>query len=150
MRSSILAIALSAGVISALPGVAVAEVLISEAEAKLPASTDVGLTTRGLTRGPGVEQVSPNPDRGVASPLPLKVKFIARNNVAIDPASVKLTYLKATSVDLTERIKKHLTADGIDMANAEIPPGTHHLRINLRDGQGRTTTATIKVIVAPK
>jgi hypothetical protein len=124
--------------------------LITEAEAKLPASTDVGMTTRGLSRGPGVEQVSPNPDRGVQSPLPLKVKFIARNNVAIDPESVKVTYLKAKNVDLTERIKKHLTADGIDMAKAEIPPGTHLLRINLKDGQGRTSTATLKLIVAPK
>jgi len=150
MPRSIAAVVLSLAVTFALPGTAAAEMLISEAEAMLPASTDVGLTTRGLTRGPGVEQVSPDPERGVASPLPLKVKFIARNNVAIDPASVKVTYLKAQSVDLTERLKKHLTADGIDMTNAEIPPGTHHLRINLKDKQDRTTTATIKLIVAPK
>ena len=84
------------------------------------------------------------------SPLPLKVKFVARNNVAIDPASVKVTYLKSQNVDLTERVKKHLTADGIDMASAEIPPGTHLLRINLKDKQDRTTTATIKLVVAPK
>jgi hypothetical protein len=150
MRSSIVAIALGAGVTLAWPVAGAAEMLITEAEAKLPASTDVGMTTRGLSRGPGVEQVSPSPDRGVQSPLPLKVKFIARNNVAIDPESVKVTYLKAQNVDLTERIKKHLTADGIDMAKAEIPPGTHLLRINLKDGQGRTSTATLKLIVAPK
>jgi hypothetical protein len=36
------------------------------------------------------------------------------------------------------------------MAKAEVPPGTHHLRINLKDSQGRTTTATIKLTVAPK
>ena len=124
--------------------------LITEAEAKLPASSDVAMTTRGMTRGPGVQQISPNPDSGVPSPVPLKVKFVPRNNVAIDPESVKVIYLKSKSVDLTERIKKHMTADGIDMANAEVPPGTHHLRINLKDSQGRTTTATIKLTVAPK
>ena len=150
MRHSIIAILLSAIAAPALPDTGAAEMLISEAEAKLPASTDVGMTTRGLSRGPGVEQVSPDPERGVASPVPFKVKFIARNNVAIDPASVKVTYLKAQSVDLTERIKKYLTAEGIDMKDAEIPPGTHHLRINLKDKQDRTSTATIKLIVAPK
>ena len=134
----------------ALPDAGAAETLITEAEAKLPPSTDVGLTTRGLSRGPGVEQISPNPERGIPSPLPFKVKFVARNNVAIDPTSVKVTYLKAQSVDLTDRIKKHLTADGIDMVGAELPPGTHHLRINLKDAQGRTSTATLKLIVAPK
>lgn len=150
MRPLIVAIALSTGVTLSLTSMGSAEVLISEGEAKLPPSMDVGMTTRGLTRGPGIEQLSPNPDRGIPSPLQLKVRFIARNNVAIDPASVKVTYLKAQSVDLTERIKKYLTADGIDMADAEIPPGTHHLRINLKDKQDRTSTVTIKLIVAPK
>ena len=84
------------------------------------------------------------------SPLPLKIKFIARNNVAIDPDSVKVTYLKAQNVDLTDRIKKYLTPDGIDMAKAEIPPGTHQLRINLKHKNGRTSTATLKLTVAPK
>jgi hypothetical protein len=38
-----------------------AEVLITEAEARLPASPVVPMQTRGLTRGPGIEQVSPSP-----------------------------------------------------------------------------------------
>ena len=149
MRSLIVAIALSAGVIF-VPSTGSAETLISEAEAKLPPSTDVGLTTRGLTRGPGIELVSPSTERGVQSPVPLRVKFIARNNVGIDVDTVKITYLKAQSVDLTGRVKKYVTADGIDMANAEVPPGTHHLRISLKDKQERTSTVTVKLIVAPK
>jgi hypothetical protein len=150
MRPVIVAFVLSMSAALALPDAGAAETLITEAEAKLPPSTDVGMTTRGLSRGPGIEQVSPHPDHGTASPLPLKVRFISRNNVAIDPASAKVTYLKAYSIDLTDRIRKYLTADGIDMANAEIPAGTHYLRINLKDKQDRTSTATIKVIVAPK
>lgn len=148
MRPWTIAIALCLS--SALPNAGTAEMLISEAEAKLPNSTDVGMTTRGLTRGPGVEQASPDPDRGAQSPLSLKIKFIARNNVAIDPTSVKITYLKMQPVDLTERIKKYITADGIDMANAETPPGTHHLRVILKDKQDRTATAIIKLIVTQK
>jgi hypothetical protein len=149
MRALIVTISLSLVAALGLPGTAIADMLISEKEATLPPSSDVGLTTRGLTRGPGIEQVSPSPERGVQSPLPLKVRFVARNNVAIDPDSVKVTYLKSQSIDLTERIKKYLTADGIDMARAEVPPGTHHLRINLKDKQDRTSTVTIKLVVTP-
>jgi hypothetical protein len=129
---------------------ALAEVLITEAEAKLPDAPNVGMTMRGLTRGPGVEQLSPNPNQGVNSPLPLRIKFQIRNKVEIDPASVKLTYLKAKPVDLTERIKKHLTPDGIAIDKAEVPPGVHMLRLDLKDKQDRVGTLIIKLTVAGK
>jgi hypothetical protein len=129
---------------------ALAEVLITEAEAKLPNSINVSMNMRGLTRGPGIEQLSPHPDQSVNSPLPLKIKFQIRNKVAIDLMSVKLIYLKATPVDLTERIKKHLTPDGIEMDQAEAPAGTHVLRLDLKDKQGRVGTAIIKLTVARK
>ncbi len=131
---------------SGLPG-ASAEVLITPAEAQLPASVNVPLTTRGLTRGPGIDLESPAPDQGVASPLPLKIKFQARNNIAIDPSSVKVQYLKAVPVDLTERMKKHISADGIAMATAEVPSGVHYLRVDLKDLQGRVATAIVKLTV---
>jgi len=123
------------------------EVLITPDEAKLPSSANVGITTRGLTRGPGIEQLSPNPDLAVASPLPLKIKFDIRNNVEIDPDAVKLTYLKSSPVDLTSRIKKHITGTGIEIDQADVPPGTHVLRLDIKDKQGRVGTAMIKLVV---
>jgi hypothetical protein len=127
---------------------ACAEVLITADESKLPPSVNVGITTRGLTRGPGIEQISPSPTLGVASPLPLKIKFDIRNKVEIDPDSVKLTYLKANPVDITDRIKKHVTGTGIEMDQAEVPPGTHVLRLDIKDKEGRTGTAMIKLVVS--
>jgi hypothetical protein len=125
-------------------------VLITEAEANLPSPVDVTLTTRGLTRGPVVEQVTPDPDSAapVKSPLPLKIKFQTRNNVPIDKDSVKLTYVRTPGVDLTSRIKAYIGEDGIDMKLAEVPPGTHVIRVELKDQQGRSTTGTIKLSVA--
>jgi hypothetical protein len=149
----LLAILIVASGLAALePGLSMAsDVLITEAEANLPSPGDTMLATRGLTRGPAVEQVTPNPDaKGVKSPLPLKIRFVGRNNVAIDPASVKIVYLKTPSVDLTARLKAHLTADGIEMTAAEVPPGNHVLRVDLRDTQGRASTAMIKLNIAPK
>ena len=130
-----------------LADAAVAEVLITKAEAELPATPNVAMTTRGLTRGPGIEQLSPHPDRGVSSPFPLRIKFQIRNNVEIDLDSIKLTYLKAKPIDLTGRIKFYIKPDGIEMNGAEVPPGTHSLRLDLKDKQGRVATAIIKLTV---
>jgi hypothetical protein len=125
-----------------------ADVLITEAEASLPSPVDATLTTRGLTRGPVVEQVTPDPDaEPVKSPLPLKIKFQTRNNVPIDKDSVKLTYVRTPGVDLTSRIKAHIGDDGIEIKQAEVPPGKHVIRIELKDQQGRSTTGTIKLTV---
>ena len=142
-------IALLALVFAWLPAHA-ADVLITEAEASLPAPGDVSLATRGLTRGPVVEQVSPNPDlkTPVTSPLPLKIKFQTRNNVPIDKDSIKITYVRSPNVDLTGRIKAHLADDGIEIKEAQVPPGTHVIRIELKDQQGRSSSGTIKLSVA--
>lgn len=130
------------------PPVGAGQMLISEAEARLPSSSDTALTMRGLTRGPAVEQVSPDPGGApVKSPLPLKIKFVTRNNAAIDPGSVKITYVKAPTIDLTARIKANITADGIELMDAEVPPGTHLLRVEVKDSQGRASAATIKLSI---
>ena len=145
------AIALSVLTMSVLPvPQANAEVLITKEEAELPASANVAMTTRGLTRGPGIEQVSPGANQNVSSPLPLKIKFQIRNDVEIDPASIKLTYMKLKPVDLTARLKGHIKPDGIEMDQAEVPPGVHSLRLDLKDKRGRVATAIIKLTVVDK
>jgi hypothetical protein len=127
-----------------------AEVLITEAEARLPASPVVPMQTRGLTRGPGIEQVSPSPALDIQSPFSFKIALHNRNRIEIDLSSVKLTYIKAQPVDLTDRVRKYLTSSGIDMARAEAPPGTHWVRLDLKDRQGRVSTAIIKLTIAAK
>lgn len=127
---------------------AIAEQLISAAEAALPAPPEAGLTMRGLTRGPGIELVEPIDAKPMKSPLPFKVRFVGRNNATIEKDSVKVTYIKTPSVDLTGRIKSHLTADGIEMPDAEVPAGTHLFRVDVKDNQGRSSTAIFKVTVA--
>jgi hypothetical protein len=135
----------------AAPRALAAEVLITQAEGALPTPPDLAaLNTRGLTRGPRVEQVSPDPHgKGAKSPFPLEIKFIAHNDTTVDPATVTVTYLKSPSVDLTPRLKGHITPAGIDMSDAEVPPGTHMLRIDVRDSQGRHGTSIVKLSVLP-
>ena len=143
--------ALIGGLVLACLGQGVsAEVLITADEAKLPASANTGTVMRSITRGPGIDQELPGPNQRVRSPLPLKVKFQTRNNVAIDQSTVRVTYLKAPLVDLTGRIKKYIRADGIEIGQAEVPPGVHFLRFDLKDIQGREGSAVIKLTVADR
>jgi len=123
------------------------EVLITPSEAALPPSVDASLDRRGMTRGPSLDQISPNPTMSVRSPLALRIKFTAHNNAKVESTTIKVSYLKLMPVDLTERLRKYTSSDGIDMPDAEVPPGTHLLRLELKDSLGRTSVSVIKLIV---
>ncbi|QEL64598.1 hypothetical protein OTERR_11220 [Oryzomicrobium terrae] len=127
---------------------AFAVTLIKEDEARLPAAAG-GLTTRGITRGPGVKLLSPDPAAGaVKSPFAFKVAFEPRGGAKIDPATVSVTYLKATPVDLLPRVKPGLSAGGIDLSGAEVPPGEHQIRVTVQDSEGRQTSTVLQLNVA--
>jgi hypothetical protein len=113
--------------------------LVTEQEAALPADTLPELVLRGSpTRRPNVVVVSPPPNSGlVRSPLDLKLKFQAFGGAKIDLDSVVVTYRKTPEIDITQRIMSFITADGIDVPQAEVPPGTHQFRIVVKDKDGR-------------
>jgi hypothetical protein len=144
-------IALLSSVVSwLLPNTSSAEILITEAEARLPRDHDAGMPTRGITRGPGIEQLLPQVDPPSSSPFSLRIKFHSRNRVEIDPSSIRLTYLTRPPVDLTERVRKYVGPEGIELFDAEVPPGVHLLRVELKDKQGRPSSIIIKFNVAAK
>jgi hypothetical protein len=82
------------------------------------------------------------------SPLKLQVKFQSYGGADIDPASIKVTYLKNPAVDLTPRVKPFAQAADIDMPNAELPPGNHDIRIDVKDSAGRAGFAIFTIKVA--
>lgn len=113
--------------------------LITPAEAALPAGTSPTLDLRGSpTRRPMVTVVSPPPGAGlVHSPLDLKVQFRAFGGAQIDPNSVVVTYLKDPPIDVTQRLAPFITAAGIDVSQADVPPGKHLFWLKLKDKDGR-------------
>ena len=121
--------------------------LISAQEAALPAASGA-LATRGISRGPGVKLASPEADTPTPAPFDLKVNFEARGDAKIDPNSVKVTYMKSPPVDLTPRLKKSISASGIDLNKAEVPPGTHTIRVSVKDSEGRETNSVMNLVVA--
>lgn len=113
--------------------------LIKDAEATLPARTAVH--TRGITRGPGIKLITPSEVR--ASLFDLQIRFEPRGGATVDPASVKVTYLKSPEVDLTERIRPGLSAQGISLAKVRVPQGEHPIEIRLKDSEGRDAATTL-------
>ncbi len=130
---------LISGVLSAAP-------LITAKEAALPAASGT-LATRGISRGPAVKLSSPEADVPVNSPFDFKVLFEARGEGKIDPNSVKVVYMKSPFVDLTPRLKSAITPNGINFSKAEVPPGTHTIRVTVKDLDGRETNQVMTIVV---
>jgi hypothetical protein len=123
-------------------------VLITADEAKLPASPATGLSFRaGISRGPKVELLSPKPP-SAHSPVHLQLKFRGHGGAQIDIDSFKLTYVKNPPVDLTDRVKNFAKPVGVDVPEAVVPPGTHTIRVEIKDKDGRAGSLTFKLKVA--
>ncbi|WP_424631153.1 hypothetical protein [Bradyrhizobium sp. SYSU BS000235] len=122
------------------------DVLITDDEAKLPPVKESSEKTRGITRGPRIEYLADG--NAAHSPIHFRVKFQSFGGARIDTESLKVTYVKNPTVDLTPRVKPFTQPTGIDMPNAVLPPGNHVLRIDLKDSDGRTaaTSFTLKIV----
>jgi hypothetical protein len=145
MRKTLLGL-VAAGLFS---GAAQATQLITEEEAKLPPPKGaIATDRRGILRGPKVEVVSPSD--AVSSPLRLQLKFESFGGAKIDIESVKVIFLRSPNVDLTSRVKPFIQADGINMQDAELPPGEYPVRVDVKDSDGRPGTASFTLKVAPK
>lgn len=136
-----------AAVTSAIASSILAAPLITPKEAELP-DVPPTLSTRGISRGPAIKLNSPESNAPVVSPFEFKVSFDARGESKIDPSSVKVIYMKSPFVDLTPRLKPAISASGIDFAKAEVPPGTHTIRITVKDTEGRETNSVMNLVVA--
>ncbi len=129
-----------------LAGAVSAVELITDDEARLPAAPKMA-KRGGITRGPSIKMMSPNPDGQVKAPFAIKIDFQPHGGSRIDASSVKVTYLRKPAVDLTPRIKSYITDAGIDVADANAPAGTHDIKIDVTDADGRTKTEIISFTV---
>jgi hypothetical protein len=117
--------------------------LVTADEAKqAPVAVKPG--TRAITRGPGVKLASPE---SVSGSFPFKVEFAPRGGSKIDTSSVKIEYLRGSGIDLTERLKASIKADGISVAAAQAPAGEHAFRVSVRDSEGREGKAEFSLTV---
>lgn len=126
-----------------------AEILIKESEARLPPPLVATTATRAITRGPGIRVLSPETgSQSLASPFPLRIAFEPHGGAKIDVSTVRLTYLRSPTVDLTERVKAGLSEKGIDLKAAEVPSGEHQIRVSVQDSDGRVSNVVLHLNVA--
>jgi hypothetical protein len=121
--------------------------LISAKEAALPPAAGT-LSTRGISRGPGIKLASPEIDTPVMAPFDFKVNFEPRGDAKIDLSTVKVVYMKSPFVDLTPRLKNAISPNGIDFVKADVPPGTHAIRVTVKDTEGRETNSVLNLVVS--
>ena len=131
-----LAAALCIAVLAGAPADAMQ--LITPAEAALPFGDMPTLELRGSPlRRPRVEVVAPAVRGGVVgSPLHIIMRFRAFGGAKIDSQSIVVTYKKQPMLNITKRILPYITETGIDLPDAEVPPGLHEFRVLLRDNGG--------------
>jgi hypothetical protein len=129
------------------PTFAYAAALITPEEAALPAMKGaVANSNRGITRGP---KITVTEDSGAKSPIRFQVKFQPLGGSTIDLDGVKVIYLKQPNVDLTPRVKPFMQTSGIDMPDAQLPAGDHLVRIDVKDSDGRVSTTSFVLKIAP-
>jgi hypothetical protein len=144
IRCLIFAPILAAGLTLAAPASALD--LITNDEAKLPSVPKMG-TRGGITRGPSIKVVNPQPDGQIKAPFAMKIEFQPHGGSKIDASSVKVTYLKKPAVDLTPRLKSAISESGISLADANVPAGTHDIKIDVTDADGRTKSEVVSFTV---
>jgi hypothetical protein len=122
-------------------------VLITPEEALLPTPKDV-FASRAITRGPRIDLADFDAGQ-VRSPLRLQLKFKGFGGATINLQSFRMTYMKSPNVDLTPRVKPFAKPTGIDISEAEVPPGEHLVRVEIHDSEGRQTSTVFLLSVAP-
>ena len=121
-------------------------ILITDQEASLP-NGHGGAISRGIGRGPSVELVEPA--ETAHSPIHFQVRFQAFGGNKIDLDTLRVTYLKSPEVDLMPRLVRFIQRSGIDIPDAELPPGEHSFRIEVSDTEGRTRSSILVLKVVP-
>ena len=137
------------GAVTAMAIPARAAPLITAEEAALPPQKGaVSNSGRGITRGPKIQV--PDAETGLqTSPMRFQVRFQTFGGSSIDLEALKVTYLKTPVVDLTPRIRPFALPTGIDMPDALLPPGDHLLRIDIKDSDGRVSSMSFLLKIAP-
>jgi hypothetical protein len=144
----LLLVCVAGAVPATVPANAAAVVLITAQEAKLPPLKGaVATERRGITRGPKVEFIADGDPSH--SPMHFQLRFVSYGGATIDPDSVKFTYLKTPSVDLTSRVRPFVQATGIDIPDTELPTGDHMLRVDIKDLDGRIGSTVFDLKVTP-
>lgn len=137
------------GLLCLLAGSAHAEWLIQPDEARMadaPASAKQPLSLSA--QGPRITVHKPELLNQVRPPVDILVTFAPGDSGAKpDLASLRVHLLKFINIDITDRLKKFLKGDRLDVTGAEVPTGNHRLRVTLADTNGQESQREFRLVI---
>ena len=97
---------------------------------------------------PKINVVTPSVVSAVASPTRIQVQFQPTAPAQVRPETFKVLY-GTFRIDITDRITgaSKVTADGIDVAQASLPKGSHKLYLEIQDSAGRKGERPLQFVV---
>lgn len=106
------------------------------------------LSTNSSGDGPLITIESPGESGTVNSPAAIRVLFVPGPSGELpDPDSFKFLLKKLITIDLTDRVSDYVTADGIDVDEADIPPGKYKFEMRIADLAGNESARQFKMKV---
>ena len=106
------------------------------------------MSTHSSGDGPLISIESPGESGTVNSPAAIRVVFApGTSGETADPDSFKFLLKKLITIDLTDRVSEFVTADGIDVEEADIPPGKYKFEMRIADLAGNESARQFKMKV---
>ncbi len=85
--------------------------------------------------GPRIEVVTPKEGDQSKVPIEIIINFTQQMD-PVDVKSVEVSVLKFISIDITDRVREHVTPKGIHVKEAKIPKGQYTVGISIADING--------------
>jgi hypothetical protein len=87
---------------------------------------------------PKIEVAAPNLTAPLTSPMPIQMNFAVTSPATIKPETFKVLY-GAFGIDITQRLLStaKVTAQGMNVPEANLPSGKHKLQLSVEDSLGR-------------
>lgn len=130
--------------------------LVTPEEAAMPSAPADQITTRGLgpfeigreapDTGPLIEVLKPEGGKAQSPPVAVSVKFAPRN-APVDVSSLKVQVVKLIPIDITDRVRPYVTAEGIEIPDAKLPSGEYKVRLSLSDNAGGISRKEMTVTI---
>jgi hypothetical protein len=87
---------------------------------------------------PSIKVEEPDPAKPIKPPVTIRISFEPQGDATIDPSSFRATY-GWLGIDITQRIVQHakVSASGLVATNADVPPGTYRVTLQIADNRHR-------------
>jgi hypothetical protein len=108
----------------------------------IPGGSHLDVGRDDVMSGPIIEVIKPTDGAHDPAPIEVHIKFSAQF-APVDLATLKISVEKFISIDITDRVRDHVTLEGIHVKEAKIPRGAYTVLISLADVEGAWSRKTI-------